>query len=603
MTSEYDLSLAPDSRFLTFRQSYTTQQHLTSVYEAIRGNAAINAAGFEMMDSRLSHMGDQLQGMQWAIEDGFYMMADAINGLRDEVRDGFLNMERVVTWGVARICWEHEQDREVYREILHVLKHPLETQALEHRERAEKAIANKWWAESVGDLDLAVQNNKYDYLAHLQIARVLWFEYGYWELAMEHFQLAAKYADAVDASPQQKYYAAVAHLHVALLWRMDAKTLPEHRDESLAKATAASARAYELMKHELPMAVVEHVLVLLTTGRTQEAIKVMWEAVNADESVLLSLESSPDLTEWREVEEWVRQWRESQPVEEVRRLADQVQREVTRYCPDAWKETDSLRALRGELLGAGVRTRQVLVQAVRDAQSALSRASAELQRAVARTQVHVILKRREVAQISESVDSARYSIKWQSERNLVNEWWQRHWSGCLPLALILWPVVLWDVVTKLPKMQEERRTSVAYDARRLAQREPTLTAAVAELDLLERGHQQAGANCIQFASVSKALNTRAAKLFRQMGLDDVLRSVESDRVQPESLRSPYVNQFYCEGCGVCTVLAPSTFELTSIGDKRTARVIEPRSDSDDRIQDAIDRCPNSAIEWMAENHR
>lgn len=385
MSSEYDLSLAPDSRFGTFRGDYTTKQHMISIYEAIRGQAAISAAAAEMVDSRLSGISGQLDDMQWAIEDGFYVMADAIHGLRDEVRDGFINMARVTTWGVARICWEHEQDRTVYREILHVLKHPLQTQALEHRERAEMAIANKWWEDSVADLCLAVDNNKYDYLAHLQLARVLWFEYGQWEPALEHFGLAGKYADTTDADADQEYYAAVAYLHVALLWRMDAQTIPEHSETSLPKATAASRRAFELVRHGLPMAVVEHALDLLMVGRLEDAINVMEEAVSADENLLLGIETNPDLQGWDEVREWTKRWRERQPVAEVRRLADEIRSLVEAYSPQSGAETDSLRALRGDLLGGGVTTRQVLVQAIRDAREMLSAAGTQLRDAVDRS--------------------------------------------------------------------------------------------------------------------------------------------------------------------------------------------------------------------------
>ena len=56
MTSAYDLSLAPDSRFGKFRQHYTTEEHLMSIYEGVRGNAAISV-GFEAILRGLDEIG------------------------------------------------------------------------------------------------------------------------------------------------------------------------------------------------------------------------------------------------------------------------------------------------------------------------------------------------------------------------------------------------------------------------------------------------------------------------------------------------------------------------------------------------------------------
>jgi tetratricopeptide (TPR) repeat protein len=125
--------------------------------------------------------------------------------VRGDLQEGFRSLGFVVSWGMARVCWELEQSRVVYLDVLDTLEHPLTAQALELRERAEKAIANRWWEEAVSDLSDCIGNDRYDYLAHSQLAQVLWFEYGQWQPALEEFQWAAKYADATDADASQRY--------------------------------------------------------------------------------------------------------------------------------------------------------------------------------------------------------------------------------------------------------------------------------------------------------------------------------------------------------------------------------------------------------------
>lgn len=53
-----------------------------------------------------------------------------------------------------------------------------------------------------------------------------------------------------------------------------------------------------------------------------------------------------------------------------------------------------------------------------------------------------------------------------------------------------------------------------------------------------------------------------------------------------------VDKEACIGCGLCTTIAENTFEL---GDDGKAEVKNPTGDSEEKIQDAIDSCPVSAI--------
>ena len=50
----------------------------------------------------------------------------------------------------------------------------------------------------------------------------------------------------------------------------------------------------------------------------------------------------------------------------------------------------------------------------------------------------------------------------------------------------------------------------------------------------------------------------------------------------------------CIGCGTCAVLAPKTFKLTDDG---KVEVINPPSDEEKKIKEAIDACPVESIKY------
>jgi ferredoxin len=53
-----------------------------------------------------------------------------------------------------------------------------------------------------------------------------------------------------------------------------------------------------------------------------------------------------------------------------------------------------------------------------------------------------------------------------------------------------------------------------------------------------------------------------------------------------------VDKNICIGCGTCVVIAPKSFKL---GDDCKAEIVEPQEDNKEKIKEAVDSCPVSAI--------
>lgn len=59
-------------------------------------------------------------------------------------------------------------------------------------------------------------------------------------------------------------------------------------------------------------------------------------------------------------------------------------------------------------------------------------------------------------------------------------------------------------------------------------------------------------------------------------------------------KKPVVDQSGCISCGLCTEIAPHTFELD---ENNLSHVINPTGDPEEVIQEAIDSCPVEVISW------
>jgi len=59
-------------------------------------------------------------------------------------------------------------------------------------------------------------------------------------------------------------------------------------------------------------------------------------------------------------------------------------------------------------------------------------------------------------------------------------------------------------------------------------------------------------------------------------------------------RTVWVDRPVCNGCFVCVEMCPDVFELD---EDMVAVVHNLRGDTEDSIQEAIDACPEGALQW------
>jgi len=374
MSTIRNLAMAPEAPYLKFKEDYTTNEHLVglhrdlmsvgqvnvvgfqAIHQDLRRAAEVNAAGLDSVSQGLTgvsqgleHVAGQIQDVGWAIEQGFTEMARTQAQVAQVTREGFQSLSNTFHWGLARIAHEMELDREVYQDIRRGILYPSATQGLEFRERAETALENGWWEDAVRDLERAVAENPIDFLAHYHLGHVLWFRYGQWQAALDEFAAAARYADTKKAEGNQKYYAALAYVHLSLLWRMRAETEPADADAANRRGYAASRRAVEL-KPDFMIARLEHALNCMRAGVAEEAFRLIDEDARLDKRRLSAYLMNPDLKAWPAINARVEQSRSSiESVDEERvRLHEEQKEEKARLQREARARAEVKRTRRAE---------------------------------------------------------------------------------------------------------------------------------------------------------------------------------------------------------------------------------------------------------------
>jgi len=325
-----------DARWIKFRSEYTLQEHAMDAVDSVnRGNRELGGIRSELAASSEAR-GREARAVSeglWATESALYGVQDEIAGLRDDLRNGFMGMAKLFDWGISRLCWEHEQDRQVYRELLDVLKHPLRTQGEEHWEIACRDMRNERWPEAADELKETLSDDRRHYLAHFHLGHIIFFRQELSDPAIEHFELAARYADEVGASDSQQHWAALAYAHMALLYRLYGETSESERQQWLEKAKEAAMRALQLVP-TLPPAVHEAILTHILLGDEAAVQEVMEDAARQDEALLLGIERNPQLMGEGAVQGFVANWHDrgrpiaaglSELAREAEELLDQLQ--------------------------------------------------------------------------------------------------------------------------------------------------------------------------------------------------------------------------------------------------------------------------------------
>lgn len=90
----------------------------------------------------------------------------------------------------------------------------------------------------------------------------------------------------------------------------------------------------------------------------------------------------------------------------------------------------------------------------------------------------------------------------------------------------------------------------------------------------------------------RRLGSAQEKIPDRTGRDFIFILTSEDQIMA---RTPNVDQDICISCEICVNIAPGVFRM---GDSGFAEVYDPTGGSEDKIQEAIDNCPVSCINWV-----
>jgi|GEM_PF-4638765 len=313
-----------DYRFERFCDEYLTSSRLVKFKNRLSEVGVLN----EQLS--LDSLKLDTASVGWGTEEELRSLFDRSVGVCDGFRDPL-----VFDWCFAPFYWESEQKSQFYEKAFEEVKWSLDPHDVVIRERAEDALRSWRLADTAfersqrlkdaaSDLELLAGHYSCDYLGHMELAVIFWL-WGKWDHAKEHFELAARNSGAtnVEATVEQKYYAAVAYSHLSLILRIDAAVNLDRAYYSLNNAKNAASIAFEL--YPIPCALIERVLTLLINGKGEEAAEVACAAIK-NESNLLILESVPEIWERDEVRNVICQWRDGVAAigEEVFRIGQEI---------------------------------------------------------------------------------------------------------------------------------------------------------------------------------------------------------------------------------------------------------------------------------------
>lgn len=217
-----------------------------------------------------------------AIISSHERMAEHIDNVRysiEEVRDGINGLKAAFEWGLADVTWQIEQNTRVLQEILSTLQRPLDTQAKELRNRAERAYQNGWIEDALEDFLASETKNRYDFTIHINLGNLYLFHKREPAKAFEYYEKAAKYA-----RPDSHYYTSYAFLHLAFI-------------KSLAKDFKEAERLTQeaiLLQPDFAEVLYQNALYNVCINNTSQSIQSLEKAIKLDINYCEKILSEPD---------------------------------------------------------------------------------------------------------------------------------------------------------------------------------------------------------------------------------------------------------------------------------------------------------------------
>jgi tetratricopeptide (TPR) repeat protein len=197
----------------------------------------------------------------------------------NRVAEGLESLAATFEWGFSELVWQIEEQRKILQEILDVLRAPLDTQAKELQKRAENAYKNGWFDDALEDFLESEKKNRYDFTTYQNLGNIYLFEKKTPEKALKYYEKAVKYA-----TPESPYHASFALLHIGLV---------SYLQGDLQGAYGATLKAIELSP-ELYEAHYQHAQYCASLGRSDEALRHLWKAIEGDRYYCIKADSERD---------------------------------------------------------------------------------------------------------------------------------------------------------------------------------------------------------------------------------------------------------------------------------------------------------------------
>lgn len=231
------------------------------------------------LTNNLEDISSQLGDIVGGLENIDSTISQGMEQLDMTLADGFSNLNTTLEWGFSEVVWRLNLQNEHLRDIVHILKTPLATQALELRSLGVNAYQNGWIDDALKDFKDSEEKNRYDFTVLQSIGNIYLFYKNDLGNALQYYEKAAIYA-----LPVSKPHATIAYLHIGKV---------HYLQNDFEKAYKAAEKAIKCSP-ENGEALYQLSTYCSRLGKSSEAIKYLKKAIIENEYYCVASATCPD---------------------------------------------------------------------------------------------------------------------------------------------------------------------------------------------------------------------------------------------------------------------------------------------------------------------